>query len=188
MKDFSNIIKEFDKIFKVPYVKSIPKREPTSSYYHLVGCIAEFMMRSDEHSRHMHRSYTEKTDPSSNGNVTDEDESKEIIVQETLSENNSKGVSESERNIVHETLSQNNSADVPDNGSTELKDNEHIEPSVIDKGSSFLTYFSAVEIYWVNWMLRTNGRSRHHQYKKDYINHLHYERDTMIKRSRVLSK
>ena len=32
-------------------------------------------------------SYTEKTDLSSNVNVTDEDESKQIIVHETLSEN-----------------------------------------------------------------------------------------------------
>ena len=31
MKDLSNIIKEFEKIVKVPYVKRIPKHEPTSS-------------------------------------------------------------------------------------------------------------------------------------------------------------
>ena len=30
MKDLSNIIKEFEKIVKVPYVKWIPKHEPTS--------------------------------------------------------------------------------------------------------------------------------------------------------------
>ena len=29
MKDLSNIIKEFEKIVKVPYVKMIPKHEPT---------------------------------------------------------------------------------------------------------------------------------------------------------------
>ena len=58
------------------------------------------MMRSDKPNRHDHGSYTEKTDPSSNVNVTDEDESIEIILQETLSENNSKGISESERNIL----------------------------------------------------------------------------------------
>ena len=50
-----------------------------------------------------------------NFNVTDEDESKEIIVHKTLLENHSKDVSESERNIVNETLLQNNSADVPEN-------------------------------------------------------------------------
>ena len=59
MKDFSNIIKEFEKIVKVPYVKRIPKHEPTSSYYHLVRCITECMMRYDEHNRHVHGSYAE---------------------------------------------------------------------------------------------------------------------------------
>ena len=35
-KDILKIINEFEKIGKVPYVKRIPKHEPTSSYYHLV--------------------------------------------------------------------------------------------------------------------------------------------------------
>ena len=96
MKDLSRIIKEFEKIVKVPYVKRIPKHEPTSSYYHLVGCIAECMMRSDEYNRDVHGSYAEETAPSSNVNDMDEDESKEIIVHETLSENLSMDVSESE--------------------------------------------------------------------------------------------
>ena len=69
-------------------------------------------MRSDKLNRHDHGSYAEKTAPSSNVNVTDEDESKEIIVHKNLSENQSKDVSKSECNIVHKTLSQNNSADV----------------------------------------------------------------------------
>ena len=73
MKNISNIIKEFEKIVKVPYVKRIPKHDPTSSYYHLVGCIAECMMRSDEHNRHVHGSHAEETASSLNGNVTDED-------------------------------------------------------------------------------------------------------------------
>ena len=73
-KDLLEIIKEFEKIGKVPYVKRIPKHEPTSSYYHLVRCIAECMMRSNEHNRHVHDSYTEETAPSSNVNDTDEDE------------------------------------------------------------------------------------------------------------------
>ena len=83
------------------------------------------MMRSNELNRHVHDSYAEKTAPSSNVNVTDKDESKEIIVHKTLSENQYKDVSESECNIVHKTLSQNNSADVPANVITELKDDEH---------------------------------------------------------------
>ena len=77
MKDLSDIIKEFEKIVKVPYVKSIPKHEPTSSFYNLVRCIAECMMISDEHNQHVHISYTEDTALSLNVNVTDEDESKE---------------------------------------------------------------------------------------------------------------
>ena len=48
MKYLSNIIKDFEKIVKVPYVKRITKHEPTSSYYNLVGCIAEFMLRCGE--------------------------------------------------------------------------------------------------------------------------------------------
>ena len=76
-----------------------------------------------------------------NVNVTDEDESKEIIVQKTLSENQSKDVSESERNIVDETLSHNNSADVPENNITELKDKEHKEPSVTKKMKSYFNIF-----------------------------------------------
>ena len=83
------------------------------------------MMRCDEHNRHVYGSYAEETAPSLNVNDTEKDESKEITVHKTLSENQSKDESESECNIVHETLSQNNSADVLDNVSTELKDNEH---------------------------------------------------------------
>ena len=81
-------------------MKRIPKHEPTSSYYYLVSCIADCMMRYDEHNRHMHGSYVEETAPSSNVNVTDKDKSKEIIVHKMLSENQSMDVNESEYNIV----------------------------------------------------------------------------------------
>ena len=62
-------------------------------------------------------------------------------MHETLSENQSKDVRKSECNIVQETLSQNNSADVPANVITELKDDEHKEPSVIGKGTSHFNIF-----------------------------------------------
>ena len=78
MKDLSKIIKEFKKIVKVPYVKSIPKYEPTSSYYHLVGCIAECVLRCGEDNHHVqdvHDGYEEEMAPSSNVNDTDEEES-----------------------------------------------------------------------------------------------------------------
>ena len=122
-------------------MKSIPKRDPASSYYHLVGCIAECMLRYDEYNRHVHGGYAEETAPSSNVKDTDKDESKEIIVHETLLENLSMDVSESECNIVHETLPQKNSSDVPTNVITELKYDKHIEPSVSDKGSSYFNIF-----------------------------------------------
>ena len=50
-------------------------------------------------------------------------------------------VSKSECNIVNETLSQNNSSDVPTNVITEFKYDEHIEPSVSDKISSYFNIF-----------------------------------------------
>ena len=45
-------------------------------------------------------------------------------------------VRESECNIVHETSSQNNSSEVQTNVITELKDDEHKEPSVTGKVTS----------------------------------------------------
>ena len=86
-------------------MKRVPKHEPTSRYFHLVRCISECMMRSDEQNWHVHGSYAEETSPSLKVNVTDEDESNEIIVHKTLLENQSMDVSESECNIVHEILS-----------------------------------------------------------------------------------
>ena len=79
-----------------------------------------------------------------NVNDTDEEQSKEIIVHEPLSENLSMDVSESECNIFHKTLSQNNSSDVTTNVITELKYDEHIKPSVSDKGSSYFNIFMCV--------------------------------------------
>ena len=99
------------------------------------------MLRCGEDNQHVHGGFTEDTAPSSNVNVTDKDESKEIIVHKTLSENLYMDVSKSECNIINETLSQNNSSDVPTNVITELKYYEHIEPSVIDKGSIYFNIF-----------------------------------------------
>ena len=72
--DLLKIIKEFEKIGKLPYEKRTPKHEPTPSYFHLVRQLAKCMMRSDENNQHVHGSYAEETAPSSNVNVTDEDE------------------------------------------------------------------------------------------------------------------
>ena len=57
-------------------MKRIPKHEPNSSYYHLVRCIAECMLISDEYNQHVHGGHAEETAPSSNVNDMDEDESK----------------------------------------------------------------------------------------------------------------
>ena len=81
-KDLLKIIKEFEKIGKLSYEKRIPKHEPTSSYFHLVRQLANCMMRSDEHNRHIHGSYAEETALLLSVNVTNENKSKEIIVHE----------------------------------------------------------------------------------------------------------
>ena len=83
--------------------------------------------------------------PSSDVNYTDEDEPKNSIVHESFhkpsSENICMDVSESECNNFNETLLQNNSSDVPTNVITELKYDEHIEPSAIVKGASYFNIF-----------------------------------------------
>ena len=106
------------------------------------------MLRCGEENHHVHNvhdGYEEEMDPSSNVNDTDEDKSNKSIVHgpfdEPSSENLYMGVSESECNIVNETLSHNNSSYVPTNVITELKYDEHIEPSVSDKGSSYFNIF-----------------------------------------------
>ena len=45
-KYLSKIIKEFEKIGKVTYVKRIPKHEPTSRYFHLV--VALWLLHSED--------------------------------------------------------------------------------------------------------------------------------------------
>ena len=122
-------------------MKRIPKHEPTSSYYILVGCIAECMFRCGEDNHHVHGGYAEEAAPSSNVNDTEEDKSEEYIMHEPVSENLSMDVSESECNIFRETLLQKNSSDKPTNVITELKYDENIELSVSDKGSRYFNIF-----------------------------------------------
>ena len=62
-------------------------------------------------------------------------------MHENLSEKNSKNVNESELNIINKTLSQNNSMDVPEITITELKDEDHIEPSVNEKVTSYFKIY-----------------------------------------------
>ena len=119
MKELSNKIKEFGKIVKVPYLKRTPKHEPTSSYFHLVVCLGECMMRCGENNHHVHDGYEKYMAPSLDVNDTDEDKSNNSIVHKPFDkpslENLFMDVSESECNIVDETLSQSDSSDVPTN-------------------------------------------------------------------------
>ena len=94
-KDPLKIIKEFEKIGKLPYEKKRPKHEPTHRFFHLARQLAKCMIISGELNQHNHGSYTEMTAPPSNVNFTDKDESKEIIVHKTLLGNNYTDVSES---------------------------------------------------------------------------------------------
>ena len=97
-KNLSKIIKDFEKIEKLPYEKKRPKHEPTDSSFHLARHLAKCMMRSDNLNRHKHSGYTEITSPCLNVNATEEDESKRIIVHKNLSENCYTDVSESKKN------------------------------------------------------------------------------------------
>ena len=117
-KDLLKIIKDFEKLEKLPYDKKRPKHEPTDRYFYLARQLAKCMMISDNLNWHNHSGYTEMNAPSLNVNVTDKDESKEIFVHETLSDYSSTGVNRSEGNIVNKTSSQNNSADVSKNNIT----------------------------------------------------------------------
>ena len=100
----------------------------------------------DNHNVHgVHGGYEEYMDPSSKVNDTDEDESNKSTVHEPFHEPSSENlymdVSKPECNIFNETLSQKNSSHVPTNVITELKYDEHIEPSESEKGISYFNIF-----------------------------------------------
>ena len=83
-KDISKIIKEFEKIEKLPYEKKRPKHEPTESYFHPAREIKKCMMTSDKINWYNHRGYTKITALYSNDIVTNESESKRSILNEKL--------------------------------------------------------------------------------------------------------
>ena len=99
------------------------------------------MMRCGENNHHVHDGYEEEMAPSSDVNDTDEEKSNNSIVHKPFDEPSSDNLimdlSESECNIVNETLSQSDSSDARTSVSTELKYDEHIEPSVSVKGASY---------------------------------------------------
>ena len=58
-------------------MKIIPNYETTSIYFHIVGCIAECILRCGEDNQHVHdvhNGYEEDMDPPSDVNYMDEDE------------------------------------------------------------------------------------------------------------------
>ena len=65
------IIKEFEKIEKLPHEKKRPKDEPTDSYFHLARQLAKCMTRSDNLNWHNYGGYMEMTSLSLNINDTD---------------------------------------------------------------------------------------------------------------------
>ena len=93
-KDLSKIIREFDKFEKLPYEKKRPKHEPTDSYFYLSIQLAKCMMISDTLNWHNYGGYTEMNSPSLTVCSTDEDKSKQSIVNENLSQNYSADVDE----------------------------------------------------------------------------------------------
>ena len=64
-RNFFRIIKDFEKIEKLPYEKKRPNHEPTDSYFHIESQLANCMMRSDNLNWCNHGGYTEMTAPSS---------------------------------------------------------------------------------------------------------------------------
>ena len=57
-KDPYRIIRDFDKIDKLPYDNKRPKNDPTGSYFHLEIQLSKCMMISDNINCHNHGSYT----------------------------------------------------------------------------------------------------------------------------------
>ena len=146
------------------------------------------MMRSDEHNRHVHGSYAEENAPLLDVDVTDEEELSKSSCTKlyrrislwTQVNQNATLSTKLYRKRIHQTyqlmLLRNWKMMIIKN----LK--------WLKKEQVISTYSSVVEIYWMNLTLRINGRSCHHQYKRDSINHIHHEKDTMIKLLRYLSK
>ena len=110
-KDISKIIKEFEKIGKLPYEKRRTKYERTDCYFNLTRQLAKSMMRSDNFNWYNHGGYTKMTAPYSNVNVRNEGESKRSIVNKKLSDSCSMDERESKCSIINEPLSRNCSAD-----------------------------------------------------------------------------
>ena len=90
--DLSKIIREFEKLERLPCKKKRIKYELTDTYFYLARQVSKCMMISNTPNWHDYGDYTEMTAPSSNVYSTDEDKSKRIIVHKTLLHNYSADV------------------------------------------------------------------------------------------------
>ena len=90
MKDFSNIIREFEKLPYKIYERRRPKHDHTDSYFYLAIELAKCMMRSDALNLHIYAVRTEITGTkqilTSHICSMDESESEEFLVDKNLSQ------------------------------------------------------------------------------------------------------
>ena len=85
-------------------------------------------------------------------------------------------VRKSECNIVHETSPQKNSSDVPTNFITELKDDEHKEPSGTEKGTSYFNIFECgrnlldqLDVMYQRTFMATSSQNKYYKEMKKSI-------------------
>ena len=102
MKNFSKIIREFDRLPYKIYERRRPKHEPTDSYFYLARQLEKFMMRADALNLESYPVIVEMTGvkhiPILHVCYMDSSESKEFLVDKTLSQVCSRD--EDKKNIV----------------------------------------------------------------------------------------
>ena len=106
-KEISDIIKNFEKIEKLPHEMKRPKHERIESYLNLAREIEKCMMISDKLNWYDYGGYTKMTALYSNVNITNESKSKRSIVNEKLSQSCSTDDNESKRSIFNKPFLQN---------------------------------------------------------------------------------
>ena len=90
MKNFSKIIREFDRLPYKIYERRRPKHDPTDSYFYFARQLEKFMMRADALNLENHPVIMEITGakhiPILHVCYMDSSESKELLVEKTLSQ------------------------------------------------------------------------------------------------------
>ena len=89
MKDLSNIIRTFEKLYYKCYERRRPKHEPTDSYFYLARQLVKFIMRADSINLQVDPVRTEVTDEKQTLILhvcsMDDIKSKEFLVDKQLS-------------------------------------------------------------------------------------------------------